>query len=161
MSSMFEFTEMTESLFAEEDDLANHEKFVAFYLNDEIFGVSSKNVAEVTRPLPVAFLPNSPEWLAGIANLRGEVIPVLNLPKMLEKEPSKPTNRSKFMVLQLEETAFAFMVDKLSEIVTLQSKKIEPLQEKVSPGIFGKAEYKSNTLYLIDAEKILASMVLS
>lgn len=161
MASMFEFTEMAESLFIEEDDLANSEKFVTFYLREQFFGVPSKAVAEVTRPLPVASLPNSPEWLAGIANLRGEVIPVLNLPKLLDKESSETSNRAKFVVLQSGDAAFAFVVDKLSEIVTLPTKSIEPLQEKVSPNIFGKAEFKSNTLYLIDADRILSSLALS
>lgn len=161
MASMFEFTEMAESLFIEEDDLSNVEKFVTFYLQEELFGVSTKNVAEVTRILPIAFLPNSPEWLSGIANLRGEVVPVLNLPKLLEKEPSETSNRAKFVVLQNGDSAFAFVVDKLSEIVTLQSKTIEPVQEINSPNIFGKAEYKSNTLFLIDADRITSSLVLS
>lgn len=158
---MFEFTEMTESLFIDEDDLSNTEKFVTFYLNNELFGVASKNVAEVTRTLPIAFLPNSPDWLSGIANLRGEVVPVLNLPKLLEKEPSETSQRTKFVVLQAGDSAFAFVVDKLSEIVTLQTKTIEPVQEKLSPNIFGKADYKSNSLFLIDADRMLSSLVLS
>lgn len=158
---MFEFTEMAESLFMEEDDLSNAEKFVTFYLKDELFGVATKNIAEVTRVLPIAYLPNSPEWLSGIANLRGEVVPVLNLPKLLERETYENSNRAKFVVLQTGDSVFAFVVDKLSEIVTLQSKTIEPVQEITSPNIFGKADYKSHTLLLIDADRITSSMVLS
>ncbi len=61
------------------------EKFIVFVLDDELFAISSKQVAEVTHPLAVTPLPNAPEWLLGIANLRGEIISVADLQKILAK----------------------------------------------------------------------------
>lgn len=162
LAKSFDFSEMSESIFTDEiSNTSVGEKFVVFHLNEKLFGISSKMVAEVARPLPVAALPNTPEWLLGIANLRGEIISVLNLPKILQQDYSTSSLKTKFVVLQPTDfaKATAFNVDRLSEIVTLNADEIElNTEESDVPHVFGKALHKSNTLHLIDADGLLSSL---
>lgn len=135
------------------------EKFIVFVLDDELFAVSSKQVAEVAQPLAVTLLPNAPEWLLGIANLRGEIISVADLRKILGKQ-SNLSPKAKFVVVrsQNSDALTAFSVDKLSEFVTLTSDEIQFVKNDKSPHIHGTAVYQANPLQIIDLVKLLASL---
>ncbi|MCY7345862.1 MAG: chemotaxis protein CheW [Pyrinomonadaceae bacterium] len=129
---------------------------------DQLYAVTSKNVVEAMSSLPLTILPNAPEWLLGIANLRGEVVSVLNLAAILQKDLPKTTPKTKFIVLrsQIFESGAAFPADKISEIVTISSAEIQCGADKDSPHIYGQVAFKSQTLNLIDTEKLLASLKL-
>ncbi len=136
------------------------EKYLVFLSGEEFYAVASKTIAEATASLAVTRLPNAPEWLLGIANLRGEVVSVLNLPAILQQKISTPVPKPKFIVLRSEifESGTAFAANRISEIVALPSEDIQIAADEKSPHIFGKAVYKSQTLNLIDTEKLLASL---
>lgn len=137
------------------------EKFIVFFLDGELYAVSAAQVAEVVQMLNITPLPNVPEWLLGIANLRGEIISVVDLPKFWNKKTSPPPAKAKLIVLrgQNPNSSIALTVDKLSEIISLPDDKIRFSEESV-PFVFGKASHKSNSLSLIDTEKLLASLEL-
>lgn len=156
--------DLTASFFADEPKpQVVGEKYVAFSQDGEFYAVSSKKVVEVTASLHVAPLPNAPEWLHGIANLRGEIISVLNFPMLFGRRASAPAPKSKFIVLRSLAFEFgaAFAADRLNEIVTLPDEKIQSVKDGNSPFIFGKAVHQSNILNLIDMEKLLASLKIS
>lgn len=156
--------DLTASFFAvEAKSPADGEKYIAFSQGEELYAVSSKKVIEVTALLHVAALPNAPEWLRGIANLRGEIISVLNLPTLFGKRAAPPAPKSKFIVLRSQAFEFgvAFAADRLNEIVTLTNEQIQPVTNESSPFIFGRAAHQSHTLNLIDMEKLLASLKIS
>ena len=138
------------------------EKYLVFFLGEEFYAVASKSVAEAAASLPVTILPNAPEWLLGIANLRGEVISVINLPVILKKKISRPAPRPKFVVLHspVFEFGAAFAADKLSEIVFVRDEEIVFNPDEKSPHIFGRAVCQSQTLNLVDTEKLLGSLKL-
>ena len=139
---------------------AEGEKFVVFFLNEKLYAMAAKEIAEVTQTLPVAFLPNAPEWIFGIANLRGEIITVLDLPKILHEETAVVSKKSKFVVLQSKnsDSVVAFTVERVGEIITLPAEKIETVEVQTSPHIFGKAFHKLGVLHLINAGKMLNAL---
>lgn len=152
---------------AEFSALPNHrfggEQYLVFCAGDEQFyAVSSTNVVEALSSLPLTILPNAPEWLLGIANLRGEVVSVLDLAAILRKDSPKTTPKTKFIVLrsQIFESGAAFPADKINEIVTISSAEIQCGANKHSPHIYGQVAFKSQTLHLLDTEKLLASLKL-
>ena len=138
------------------------EKFVVFYLHEKPFGVAAKRVAEVSRPLAVAAVPHAPEWLSGIANLRGEIVSVIDLPKTLGKELLTVSAKTKFIILQSDgaNTAVAFHADRLGEIVFIGTDEIEPTVE-TNPYICGQTLYNFDVLQLIDTEKLLVSLTVN
>ncbi len=138
------------------------EKYLVFVLGEEFYAVLSKTIAEVAASLAVTKLPNAPEWLLGIANLRGEVISIIDLPGILHKTNSKPALKPKFLVLRSQpfESGAAFTANRISEIVVLSDAEIQFDHAENAACVFGKAVYKSQTLNLIDVEKLLASLKL-
>lgn len=138
------------------------EKYLVFHIDDEIYGINSKRVAEVTANVGVTPLPSVPDWIAGIANWRGDIISVVDLRKLWEKK-SKSPKKSRLIILHpnKNDSAIAFVVDKLSEIVTLSVKDINFSAADFTdsyPTFFAKADYKSQSLYLLDIDKILSSL---
>ena len=139
-------------------DITDGEKFVVFFLGDELYAVEAARVAEIVRPLDFTPLPNSPDWLYGIANLRGEIISVLNLSKICGKTGAHDSSKSKLIVLKTRAAAssVAFPVDRLSEIVTLCAEQIEPAKDA---RLLGCAVYKTASVNLLDTEELFASLI--
>jgi purine-binding chemotaxis protein CheW len=134
------------------------EKFVVFFLDDELFAVSAADVAEIVRPLEPTRLPNSPAWLCGIANLRGEIVSVLNLSKIFNKTILPVTPKSKLIVLKPKgfASSTAFPVDRLSEVITLAAGDIQVSEDAF---LFGTAAHEAVKVKLLDTEKLLASLL--
>lgn len=148
------------------------EKYIIFALDNEYYAVHHNLVAEVLNPLPVTPLPGMPEWLAGMTNLRGRIISVVNLRKFWKKNSPQPQpqpmQKNKFIILRSakeDNTTIAFIVDRVGEIVTLTPQDIKFSAadfENSFPTLFGKAVYKHGTsLLLFDAENLLSSLSLN
>lgn len=136
------------------------ERFVAFFLNDKLYAIPSFRVAEVIHPLSITPLPGSREWLLGVANLRGEILAVLNLKTLWNADSPALSEKAKLIVLHSEhsETPFAFKVDRLSEIVTILDSEVRQVKEKDSPQIYAKVVRGASTFHLIDTGDLLASL---
>ncbi len=157
--SAIDLLDLSDPLFLDEKvSEIKGEKYIVFYLDAEMYAVCSKQVAEIFQPLAITPLPNIPGWLLGIANFRNDIISVIDLQKLWQKQDLSVSPRSKLVVLRSEndESKVAFAIDKFSEIVTLPDEKIQPVDDKSFPYICGKTIHKSNTLNLIDAEKLIS-----
>lgn len=135
------------------------EKYVIFFLNEEIYAVSAKYVTEVIVPQRLAPLPKTPEWVLGIANLRGKIIFVIDLPRFWNKQNSSSSPKSKLILLNSkpDDSQIAFAVDKLGEIIVLPNSNIQSGAGN-SPDFCGKIKYKSGIAHLLDAEKLFLSL---
>jgi purine-binding chemotaxis protein CheW len=142
-------------LFSAERSAAG-EKYIIFYLDEKLYAVSARQVVEVIQPMPVTPLPKAPRWLTGIINLRGRIISVIDLSKLWDDQPSAFTPKSKLILLRSVngEAAITFAVDRLNEIVALPGEAIRSIKRTDAPYLLGKTVYKSEDLYLLDADKI-------
>ena len=127
-----------------------------------LFGISAGTVAEVIAPPAVTPLPGTPEWLLGIANLRGDIISVVDLQKLWGKNCESQSSRLKLVVLNVKnpDSLIAFTVDKFSEIITLSADQIEPVKDQNFPYIWGKATHNSGILNLLDTEEIFSKLLI-
>ena len=150
-----ELANLTDS-FSTERQTAGGEKHIVFYLDEKLYAVSARQVVEVIQPMPITPLPKSPEWLSGIINLRGRIISVINLSKLSENATSAPTHKSKLILLRPVngETAVTFAVDRLNEIATFPAEVMKSIKPTKVPCLLGKITYKTEDLYLLDADKI-------
>ena len=161
LSSM-DYLDLTNPGFSEDANLNKKgEKYIVFFLDEICYAVSSKKIAEITQPLKTTDLPNTPEWFLGLANLRGEIISVVDVEKLWNGNNSNSSGKSKLIVLRSQESAatLALAVDRLGEIITLSDEKIIPLETKENfPHLLGKAVHNSNIFYIMDNEKFPASL---
>lgn len=145
------------------DAQAHGERFVVFFLSEQLYGISAQNVAEVSQPVPIAALPNAPEWLSGIGNLRGEIMAVVDLPTIVGERSKIASPKTKLIVLNTKkyDTAIAFPADKLCEIVILDEKNFITAGGEKSPYVSASFTYQSNIVRLIDCDKLLKSLAAS
>lgn len=140
----------------------NAEKHIIFKLDEETFGVPLKHVAEVCRSLPVTSLPNVPVWLAGISNLRGNLLSVVDLHAF--EESYVPASKSKIIVLHddTRKVSIGLLVDQIIEISLLENDGMTQFPGAKTPGAryFAgwKTPYKESSALILDTKKLFTSL---
>lgn len=140
------------SFAGERHETENHEKFVAFFLGNEIYCISSTTVLEVVHPLPVAALPNAHEWISGISAFKGEVVAVINIKKILGISESAISGKAKLVILRAnaKETQFAIPVDSMHELLAISSESIAADPNDKTGGLIRLVEHESNVFRTIE-----------
>lgn len=133
-------------------------QLVSFCLSGEEYGIDILSVQEINRMLPLTRVPNAPATVEGIINLRGKVIPVMNLRKKFslgEKEADKDT---RIIVVNVEKRTIGIIVDSVSEVLRLQSDKVQPspslVSNKQSEYIKGIGKVGERLLILLDLSQV-------
>jgi len=104
----------------------NEEQLVTFSLGTEEFGVNIMKVQEIIRIPAITRVPKAPEYVEGVINLRGNIIPVVNLRVRFGMPEGKETDLSRIVVLQFEGKVFGVRVDGVTEVLRLDMDSIEP-----------------------------------
>lgn len=138
------------------------EKYLVFHLDEKLYGIRSESVAEIISAIPVTPLPNVRDWMAGIANLRGTIISIIDLRK-LWKKPAYSSPKPRLIVLRpaKNDAPIAFLVDKVNDIALIPASKIDFSAadfQSSFPTFFGKTEFNSTELFLIDSNQIFSSL---
>jgi chemotaxis signal transduction protein len=138
------------------------EKYIVFKLGDKTFAVLLQNVVEVCRCLAVTSLPNVPRWLAGIANLRGDLLAVID-PNAFGAGEASNTSKSKMIVLadRQKKLCVGLLVDQILEIALLPAEHIDSLESGGAGGlayfVCGRSQYRNSSLLMLDVKKLLSS----
>lgn len=135
-------------------------QLVSFNIGKEEFGMDILKVQEIIRMITITKVPNSPEFVEGVINLRGRVIPVVDLRIRLGMEKIEYGKNTRIIVVEIEGKTIGFIVDSVSEVLRIPKSITEPPPSIVA-GI--RAEYitaigklEDRLLILLDLEKILA-----
>jgi purine-binding chemotaxis protein CheW len=136
-------------------------KYLAFILGNEIYGIEILRVREIIGLMDVTTVPQTPEYMKGVINLRGKVIPVIDLRlkfSMLEEEHTQETC---VIVVEVNNTSIGIIVDSVSEVMEINSGEIE---ESLSFGqgietdyIMGMGKVQKKIIILLDIEAVLSS----
>jgi len=135
-------------------------QIVAFRLANEEYGINILNVQEIIRPTLVTRVPKAPYYLMGVINLRGNVVPVVNLHKRfgLTTETNKDSNNSRIIILNLYDLHIGITVDSVTEVLRLKEEDIEePSLIEVLDNKFVQAvgKYNGRLIILLDLDEIL------
>ncbi len=130
-------------------------QLVTFRLQDEEFGIDIKRVHEINRIIDVTKIPNAPSYIEGIINLRGKIIPVVNLRSKLGFDQAEYDKMTRIMVVEIEGKVLGFIVDSVSEVLRIEDPKIE-----APPSITGAndAGYIKGVINLADRILILLDL---
>ncbi|NLK36016.1 MAG: purine-binding chemotaxis protein CheW [Gracilibacteraceae bacterium] len=107
-------------------------QLVIFRLDDQEYGVNIFNVNEIVPYALPTKIPNLPVYIEGVLNLRGSVIPVINLRKKFNLEDSAVNDRTRIIVSNNEGKTAGFVVDEASEVLTIDKDSIEQVSDVVS-----------------------------
>jgi len=136
-------------------------QLVVFRLGEEEFGVNIHQVREIVRLVPITPIPRAPEFIEGVVNLRGQILAVMDLAKRLDV-PSKPrSEKTRIVVVELEDNVVGMIVDEVSEVLRIPISKVEKtpqiIESEISQRyITGVGKLEDRLLILIDLAAILS-----
>ncbi len=109
--------------------LQGSRELIAFRIGDQEFCVNIMSVREIRGWTPATALPHSPGYMMGVINLRGAVLPILDLSARLGMKPAEPTARHVIIVAQVRTKVVGLLVDAVSDILTVTDENIQPTPE--------------------------------
>ncbi|MCL4510571.1 MAG: chemotaxis protein CheW [Bacteroidetes bacterium] len=136
-------------------------QLVSFVVENEEFGVDILKVQEIIRTVEITRVPKSPEFVEGVINLRGRIVPVIDLRKRFGISKKERDNETRIIVVELTDKVVGFLVDKVKEVIRVEKSIIEPppdLTTSVNANyITGVAKLQDRLLILLDLDKVLSS----
>lgn len=141
-----------------EEDTQNG-KFLTFLMEDEIFGVEIRYVTEIVGMQAITVVPEVPEYVKGIMNLRGKIIPVIDVRLKFGKEPIEYNDRTSIIVIDINGVSVGLIVDSVDEVLDISEENIAaPPQSRTgfdNKYIKGIGKANNNVQLLLDCEMLL------
>ena len=133
---MSELTQTSDTSGSAEDLL----QLVGFTLGEEDFGVDILSVQEINRVTEITKIPSTPDFVLGVINLRGNVIPVIDLRSRLGMPEKEHDKQTRIIVADVEDRTVGLVVDAVSEVIRMDSNLVEPPPELIV-GTTDKGKY--------------------
>ena len=135
-------------------------QLVVFQLGAEFYGVDIARVHEIIRLQSITRVPRAPAFVEGVINLRGKVIPVVDLRRRFGLESSEHTRASRIVVVEIGDQVVGVIVDGVSEVLRVTGASVEPPSPVVagieSEYIHGIAKLDDRLVILLDLDRVLA-----
>jgi purine-binding chemotaxis protein CheW len=143
-------------------DISTEEgRFLTFSLGKEVYGIEIKYVTEIVGLQGITEIPELPSYVKGIINLRGKIIPVIDVRLRFKKDAQEYNDRTCNIVVNINNCPVGLIVDMVTEVITIsQSDIIPPPQinnECYNRYIKGVAKVEGTIKLLVDCEKLLSS----
>lgn len=134
-------------------------QLVSFNIGSEEFGVDILKVQEINRMVEITKVPQAPHYVEGVINLRGKVIPIVDLRKRFSLELKENDKNTRIVVVDIGGNIIGMVVDSVSEVLRLPADTIEPPPEIVtgvnSEYIKGVAKLEDRLLIFLDLSKVI------
>lgn len=132
---------------------------VGFRIGNETYGVRIGSVREIVRVPEITSVPNAPDIIEGVINLRGKIIPVMDLRKRFGTSRPDADKRNRILVVELEQKLLGLIVSSASEVIKIPPSEIEPSGTVFADGesnyITGVGKLKGRLIILLDIAKLL------
>jgi purine-binding chemotaxis protein CheW len=137
------------------------EHLVTFFLSDEEYGIDVRLVQEIIRVTEVTQVPRAPEFIKGVINLRGRIIPVIDLKRKLGLGEVAIATKTRVVVVRLRDRLVGLLVDGASQVLKVPVSTIEAAPDEVveidANYIRGVAKLVERLIILVDLPKILGA----
>lgn len=140
-------------------------KYLTFTLGGEEYGIGILKIREIIGMMPVTAVPQTPHYAKGVINLRGKVIPIIDLRLRFGMEETEPTARTCFIIVETgygagRHVSMGIVVDSVSEVLSIKAEDIEDSPAFGSSAvdtsfILGMAKAQGRVKILLDIDRIL------
>ena len=134
-------------------------QLVGFRIGEETYGVQIGAVREIVRVPEITSVPNAPDMIEGVINLRGKIIPVMDLRKRFGSSVIQPDKKNRILVVDLENRLLGLIVSSASEVLKIPPSEIEPpgavFAEGESSYVTGVGKLKGRLVILLDIARLL------
>jgi purine-binding chemotaxis protein CheW len=132
---------------------------VGFRIGDETFGVPIGLVSEIVRVPEITVVPEAPECVEGVINLRGKIVPVVDLRKRFREPTISASKRNRILVVEAEGKPVGLMVDAASEVLKIPPSEVENPPDLFAEGevnyVTGVGKLAGRLIILIDLGRVL------
>jgi Chemotaxis signal transduction protein len=134
-------------------------KYLTFWTDKQMFGVPIADVVQIIGIQEITPIPNSPAYAKGVINLRGNIIPVIDVRLRFGKTESVYGERTCIIVTQLDDSLIGFIVDSVDEVTTIEDDNISPpprvSKDRTNAFLAGIGKLENKVVLLLDTGKIL------
>ena len=141
----------------EEDTL--RDKYLTFTLGEEVYGIDIRVVIEIIGIQRITKVPEVPEYVRGIINLRGKIIPVVDMRLRFRQQYREYTDRTCIVVVEINGVLIGLIVDAVSEVLDIREENVVPppeLKASQNKYIRGIGKLESGVVMLLDWEKLFS-----
>lgn len=132
---------------------------VGFQVGRETYGVPITSLHEIVRVPEITAVPDAPEYMEGVINLRGKIVSVMDLRKRFGAKDVNPDRRNRILVVEYKRRLSGLIVDSASEVLKIASTDIEPPPAVVQEGglncVTGLGKHRGRLIMLLDMNKLL------
>lgn len=143
----------------DEEENTQEDKYLTFILGKEEFGIEIKYVTEIVGLQNITEVPDMPVYVKGVINLRGKVIPVIDVRLRFTMEARPYDDRTCIIVINLDDQPVGLIVDRVSEVLDIPAAQIEPppaiRKEKHGEYLRGMGKVGDQVKILLDENKLL------
>ncbi len=140
-------------------------RLVSFSVGQEQFAVDILRVQEINRMMALTQVPQSPPGACGVINLRGHIVPVLDLRTRMGLQASDPSDASRIIVVETQGSTLGFIVDAVHEVMQIQPNTVEPTPAITTGAdasyIQGVAKLEDTLLILLDLDRLITPETLN
>lgn len=138
---------------------SDNKQFVVFKLEQEEYGVDIKKVATIEQLKTAARVPKTPEYIKGVINLRGDIIPIMDLRKRFNLPELVETEDTRIIIIKTEEASIGLIVDAVTEVLQLSEDSIENITNFSNnlsiDYITGVGKVQNRIVTLLNVEKLI------
>lgn len=135
------------------------QQYIVFKLNEQLYGISIKNVQIIEKMKSIMRVPKVATCIKGVMNLRGEIIPVVSLREQFKLEAKDYTDKTRIIIVKLEEAMVGLIVDEVKEVVEIESAQVEVVQniqgKMKTSHILGVGKLEENIVTLLNLSNII------
>ncbi|MCC6275233.1 MAG: purine-binding chemotaxis protein CheW [Leptospiraceae bacterium] len=150
---------LDESKQDELNSLSEETQFLSFSISNEIFGVDLLRVHEILRIVYVTRIPNVDESIIGVINLRGEIIPVVDLKKKFDQGFTAITPNSRFIVTEMGSRRIGILVEEVKQVIKIRKDTISEITDSLSSNFNNLVDHvgrnEDRLVLLIELSKII------
>jgi purine-binding chemotaxis protein CheW len=141
---------------------SNNQQLVVFSLASEEYGVAITQVQEIIRQPDITRIPGMPVFIEGVINLRGRIIPVIDLRKRFGLEQKDASDKTRVVVADANAQTIGLVVDSVSEVVNLPKDQVDPIPPTIASidaeYLSGVGKLEKRIVVLLDLAKLLGDL---
>lgn len=146
------------ALIGDENKIDDVIQLVGFIVGEEEFAIPILSIQEIIKPISCTRVPQTPTYILGVFNLRGSVIPLIDLRARFGLTPQKHTDETRFVVMKSGDDVAGFVIDRLTEAIRMPKHDIGPAPETVSEAetmIDGVGKQSDRIVTILKVHKLL------
>jgi purine-binding chemotaxis protein CheW len=136
------------------------EKYLTFFIDEQLFAIQSSQVVEIIRMQPITFMPKLPHFVKGVINLRGKIVPLIDLRIKLGKVPIEYDEHTSIVVIETGDASVGFIVDRVNDVTDISKNQISDsprlAKDVTNNYVAGIATLENEVAMLLSPVSILA-----